>query len=320
MTDTPLSEILDPIRDEVTRVIRGQDSVVDHLLIAMLVGGHVLLEGTPGLGKTLLVRTLAHVSGCQFGRIQFTPDLMPTDVTGGSMYRENTGTFDFVPGPVFANLLLADEINRATPKTQSALLEAMQEGNVTSDGITHALPRPFVVLATQNPLESQGTYPLPDAQLDRFLFKLRMTTLSKDDERQMVQAHLDGFDGHRLELLQLRKLANASMWLGLRERVAEVRFDAALLDYVLAIVHATRAHRSLLSGASPRATIALAQSARAAAALDGRAFVVPDDIKSLAPAVLRHRVVLEPEVEFEGMSADDCLENILSSVPAPALS
>jgi MoxR-like ATPase len=305
------------IRAEISRALVGQDEVVDHTLVAILARGHVLLEGVPGLGKTLLVRALGQVLGCIFKRIQFTPDLMPSDVTGGNVFNQKKDAFEFFPGPVFTQLLLADEINRAPAKTQSALLEAMQEHSVTADGVTRPLPEPFFVIATQNPIESQGTYPLPEAQLDRFLFKVNIRHPTQAVEKRVLQNHLAGFDATQLERYGLQRVITAEELLAMQEALKSVRVDEGLLDYITEIVQRTRAHRSIYLGASPRASIALLQTARAQAAAEGREFAIPDDVKSLAPAVLRHRVVLHPDAELEGVSPDDCVEEILREATVP---
>jgi MoxR-like ATPase len=297
----------DSIRAEVERALVGQTDLVEHALIALLARGHVLLEGAPGLGKTLLVRVLGQVLACEHRRIQFTPDLMPSDVTG----------FEFVKGPVFTQLLLADEINRAPAKTQSALLEAMQERQVTVDGISRPLPEPFLVMATQNPIESQGTYPLPEAQLDRFMFKLAVLPPSHEVETAILRSHLAGFDAQALDRLALARVITPAGLLDMQAYARGLRVDEGIVTYIADIVCRTRDHRSLYYGASPRASIALMQGAQARAASRGRDFVIPDDVKALAPAVLRHRVGLQPDAEIEGLSTDDCVAEILRDVRVP---
>ncbi|MGH1346271.1 MAG: AAA family ATPase [Nannocystales bacterium] len=307
----------DQIKAEVGRVLLGQEEVVEHALVAILARGHVLIEGVPGLGKTLLVRVLSHVLGCSHKRIQFTPDLMPSDVTGGNVFNSREDRFEFQPGPVFTQLLLADEINRAPAKTQSALLEAMQESSVTVDGQTRPLPRPFFVMATQNPVESQGTYPLPEAQLDRFMLKIGVAHPPTDVEKQILRNHLEGFDPSALEQSQLQTVVDDAALLAMQSGLQGIGFTEEMLDYITDIVGRTRLHRSVLLGASPRGTIALAGAARARAAVMGREFVIPDDVKALAPAVLRHRIILQPDAEFEGLSTDLCVEQILSEAQVP---
>jgi MoxR-like ATPase len=307
----------DRIRDEVERAVVGQTHLVEHTLIALLSRGHVLLEGAPGLGKTLLVRVLGQVLACDHRRIQFTPDLMPSDVTGGNVFNQQKSAFDFLKGPVFTQLLLGDEINRAPAKTQSALLEAMQERQVTVDGTTRALPDPFLVLATQNPIESQGTYPLPEAQLDRFMFKLNVEAPTHDIETAILRNHLAGFDAQALDNLHLARVIAPAGLLAMQAHARSLRVDDGIISYIADIVCRTRGHRSLYFGASPRASIALLRGAQTRAASRGRDFVIPDDVKMLAPAVLRHRVGLQPDAEIEGMSTDDCVTEILRDVRVP---
>jgi MoxR-like ATPase len=305
------------IRSEVSRVLLGQDDVVEQVLLAIFARGHVLIEGVPGLGKTLLVRTLGRVLGSEFKRIQFTPDLMPSDVTGGNVFNQQQDAFVFLPGPVFTQLLLADEINRAPAKTQSSLLEAMQDRSVTVDGITRPLPQPFFTIATQNPIESQGTYPLPEAQLDRFLLKIDVGHPSREVEKSILTNYLRGFDPADLDTLGVRQVCTAKELLGLAAVAQTVAVDDGILDYIADITGRTRVQRSIYLGASPRASIALLTTARVCAASDGRSFVIPDDVKRLAPAVLRHRLVLHPDAEIEGMTTDDCVQSILREAPVP---
>jgi len=305
------------MRDEVERVIVGQQEIVEQVLVALLARGHVLVEGVPGLGKTLLARSLAAVVGVDFKRIQFTPDLMPTDITGGNVYDAQRSQFVFQPGPVFTQFLLADEINRAPAKTQSALLEAMQEGTVTADGASRKLPDPFFVMATQNPVESQGTYPLPEAQLDRFLLKLLVAHPTRESERAIVQGLLDGFDSRSFESAGLRRMAGAAELGAMREHLRTVRVAASIVEYITEIVGRTRGHPSVYLGASPRASLALTVVARVVAASEGRDFVTPDDVKAFGPPVLRHRLLLHPDAELEGITPDACIESILREVPVP---
>jgi MoxR-like ATPase len=309
--------IFTAMRTQVARVLLGQDEIVEEVLLAILARGHVLIEGVPGLGKTLLVRTLSRVLGCEFKRIQFTPDLMPSDVTGGNVWNQQQHAFQFVAGPVFTQLLLADEINRAPAKTQAALLEAMQDRSVSVDGISRPLPSPFFVIATQNPVESQGTYPLPEAQLDRFLMKILVRHPTREVEKAILRNHAAGFDASDLDTIQLERVATAADVVALQQSLGQVRVDEGIFDYITEVVARTRQHRSIYLGASPRASIALLKIARARAASEGRDFVSPDDVKFLAPAVLRHRLVLHPDAEIEGMNPDDCVAGILREVAVP---
>lgn len=300
--------------NEVSRVVLGQETTVGHALIALVSGGHLLLEGVPGLGKTLLVRSLGAVTGCSFGRIQFTPDLMPSDVTGGNVYNAKTSAFEFIPGPIFNQLVLADEINRAPAKTQSSLLEAMQERAVTVDGTTRKLPEPFLVLATQNPIESQGTYPLPEAQLDRFLLKVNVDYPSVEVEEQLLTAYVNGFDPQRLEVDQV---LSSDDLMSMKQALSKVTVSPEILSYITRLVSATRDHRSIEVGASPRASVGLLQTARAHAAAAARDFLIPDDVKSFAHPVLRHRLVLHPDAELEGVTPDDVVSSILTETSVP---
>jgi MoxR-like ATPase len=305
------------LREQVSRAFIGQEQVFDEVLLALLAAGHVLIEGVPGLGKTLLVRALAASVGCTFGRVQFTPDLMPTDVTGHAIYDPKAERFQIRRGPVFANLLLADEINRAPAKTQAALLESMQEGQVTIEGRRFALPAPFMVVATQNPIEQEGTYPLPEAQLDRFLIKVMIGYPTLDDEKRMVGEVLSGRVAADLDVSRVSPVLNQQELIALQQGVAALRVDPAVVDYAVRIVRATREWSGVIGGAGPRGGLALIRLARAQAVLDGRDFVTPDDVRAVALPALRHRLVLAPEALIERQRSDDVLKALLHKVAAP---
>ncbi|MDQ1678268.1 MAG: MoxR-like ATPase, partial [Actinomycetota bacterium] len=305
------------LRAEVGKAVIGQDAVVTGLVIALLARGHVLLEGVPGVAKTLLVRAVAASLALDTKRVQFTPDLMPGDITGSLVYDSGDRDFSFRPGPVFTNLLLADEINRTPPKTQASLLEAMEERQVTVDGVPRPLPDPFVVAATQNPLEYEGTYPLPEAQLDRFLLKLTVPLPSREEEVRVLQAHHAGFDPRDLAAAGVRAVAGAADLAAGRAAVQRVGVAPDVLTYVVDLCRATRSAPSLSLGASPRGATALLATAKAWAWLSGREYVTPDDVKALARPTLRHRVAVRPEAELEGVTADSVLDSVLASVPAP---
>ena len=303
------------VRTEIAKAVVGQDAVVSGLVIALLCRGHVLLEGVPGVAKTLLVRALAAALQLDFKRVQFTPDLMPGDITGSLVYDARTAAFTFREGPVFTNLLLADEINRTPPKTQAALLEAMEERQVSVDGEPRALPDPFIVAATQNPIEYEGTYRLPEAQLDRFLLKLTVPLPSRDQEVAILSRHAQGFDPRNLAAI--RPVAGAAELAAGRDGVRRVLVADEVLGYIVDIVTATRNSPSLQLGVSPRGATALLATARSWAWLTGRGYVTPDDVKAMARSTLRHRIGLRPEAELEGATPDGVLDGILSSVPVP---
>ncbi len=308
---------LTALRGEVAKAVVGQDAVVTGLVIALLCRGHVLLEGVPGVAKTLLIRTLAQALKLDFKRVQFTPDLMPGDVTGSLVYDNRSSEFEFREGPVFTNLLLADEINRTPPKTQASLLESMEERQVSVEGMPRALPDPFVVCATQNPIEYEGTYPLPEAQLDRFLVKLTVPVPSRDDEIAMLQRHAAGFDPRDLEAAGVTPVAGPQDLAAGREAVRQVMVDPKVSGYVVDLCRATRQSPSLQLGVSPRGATALLATSRAWAWLSGRDYVRPDDVKALARPTFRHRIQLRPEAELEGATADGVLDGVLTTVPVP---
>jgi MoxR-like ATPase len=318
--DTPAAagDRAQAVLDRVGAVVLGQEEVLRQMMVALLAGGHALMEGVPGTAKTLSIRSLAMALELRFGRVQFTPDLMPTDLVGVNMLDELKREFVYHPGPIFTDLLLADEINRAPAKTQAALLEAMGERQVTVDGRTRALPASFTVFASQNPVEYEGTYPLPEAQLDRFLLKIVIGYPSAEAERSILDRYADGFSADRAESYGLSAMMSAADLIGLRRAVAAVHVEPTVRDYITRIVRATREEPTLALGASPRASVALFLASRAEAFLSGRDFVTPDDVKVLALPVLRHRVMLTPEAEVEGQTVDDRLNGLLQTLPAPS--
>jgi MoxR-like ATPase len=314
------SRLVQDVSRQVAKRVVGQEYMVERLLISILTGGHVLLEGVPGLAKTLTVRTLAETIHTSFNRIQFTPDLLPADVIGTQIYDQSSGNFMVKKGPIFANIILADEINRAPAKVQAALLEAMQEKQVTIGGTTHVLEEPFLVLATQNPIEQEGTYPLPEAQVDRFMLKLRVGYPTRDEEKEIMRRMASG------DPIAVDAVAQPKTIMETRKRIADLYMDDRIVDYIVDIVHATREPKQfnlndlvplVEFGASPRATISLAQASRAHAFLRGRSFVTPDDVKAIAPDVLRHRVLTTYEAEAEEVTSDDIVQKILASIESP---
>jgi MoxR-like ATPase len=305
------------LRAEVAKVVVGQDGVLSGIVAALLVRGHVLLEGVPGVAKTLLVKTVAASLDLRYRRVQFTPDLMPSDVLGQTIFEQHSGSFRFREGPVFTNLLLADEINRTPPKTQAALLEAMEERQVSVDGQARPLPEPFVVIATQNPIEYEGTYPLPEAQLDRFLFKLLVPYPSAEQEVEVLARHHRGLDPHDLAVAGVHAVASAADLAAARAEVAGLTVQPPVLDYVVRLARATRESPSLTLGVSPRGATMLLHASKAWAWMSGRAYVTPDDVKAMAKPCFRHRVAVRPELELEGTTADRVLDGLLSVVPVP---
>jgi MoxR-like ATPase len=301
------------VLDEIERAVVGNRRALELVMIGILAGGHILLEDLPGLGKTLIARSFARTLGLDFARIQFTPDLLPSDVVGAPLYDQRTGQMVFRPGPVFTQLLLADEINRTPPKTQAALLEAMGEGQVSMDGETRQLPQPFVVLATDNPIEYEGTYELPEAQLDRFLMRLRLGYLQTADEVLMLQRRLE----RATERAELGQVTDAAELAAMRESLEQIEVSPDLLEYVVAVVRATREHAQIQVGASPRGALALVQLARGQAVLRKRDYVIPDDIKSIAVPALAHRITLHPELWVRQVSSDDVIARLLTTVPTP---
>ena len=317
MEVSEISALFDRATAEIGKVVVGQAELIEATLVALFCEGNVLIEGVPGLGKTLLVNTLSRVLSCRFRRIQFTPDLMPSDITGHSIYDMQERKFNFNPGPLFTNLLLADEINRAPAKTQSALLEAMQERQVTVDGVTYTLQRPFITIATQNPLEQEGTYPLPEAQLDRFIFKLLVDYPSQQQETEILAHYAAGRDPRHLDQYGLAPIVTADQVVAIQQAIQHVIIEPSIMAYITALVTRTRSWPTIEVGASPRASVNLLLGGRALAASSGRNYVVPDDVKQLAPWVLRHRLRLKPEAEIEGLSAETVIQDIIEGVEAP---
>jgi len=307
-----ISESAVRVRENIQQVIVGKDEVIDMAMVAVLCEGHVLLEDVPGIGKTMLARSIARTLGCRFQRIQFTPDLLPSDVTGINYFNQKNQEFEFRPGPVLSHVVLADEINRATPRTQSALLEAMQEQQITIDGVTHRLPRPFMVLATQNPIELEGTFPLPEAQVDRFLIKLPMGYPTEEEEHQILLRFQREDPLEDLEAVTKPDELTEMQW-----AVRQVRVENSVRKYIVDVVRATRAHPEIQLGVSPRGTLALYKCAQAWAAIRGREYVLPDDVKLLAPYVLTHRIIISPATRLRGREIADVLMDVIDTVPVP---
>jgi len=317
ITGEALIGLVDEIRAQVSQAFVGQLEVLDQIMIALLAGGHVLVEGVPGLGKTLLVRALATALDCGFARVQFTPDLMPSDISGHAFYDPKTEGFRIRRGPIFTNLLLADEINRAPAKTQAALLEVMQEQQVTIEGRSYLLPPPFLAIATQNPVEQEGTYPLPEAQLDRFLLKIFMGYPELADEVRMVGNVSTGRNAHDFDLGRVQRVLNRSQITAMQQGTAQVSVDEVVLDYAVRVARATREWPGISLGAGPRGSLALVRAARAQAVLERRDFVTPDDIRAVAKPALRHRITLAPELQIEGQRIDAVIDALLVKVEAP---
>lgn len=312
------AKLREKIQKEVQKVILGGEELIELCILALFCGGHILLEGPPGTGKTFLVRTLATALGMEFSRIQFTPDLMPSDIIGTNIFHFQTNQFILRKGPIFTQFLLADEINRTPPKTQAALLEAMQEGFVTLDGKSYPLPEVFTVVATQNPIEQEGTYPLPEAQLDRFLFKVIVSFPSEEDEVEMVKRHQSNLLKVKPEDLGVKPVTSSEEIVRLRQAIYQQVFIAEdMIRYVVKIVRGTRSSPHILHGASPRAALMLANAAKVRAVLYGRGYIIPDDIKTLVPHVLRHRIVLTPAAQIEGITPEKALEEVVRKVPVP---
>ena len=310
------AELIQHCRTELRKVVVGQQQAIDQLVLTLLCGGHALLEGVPGMAKTLLAKTLSKILKIEYQRVQCTSDLMPADILGTNVLNAATASFVFHRGPVFTDLLLVDEINRMPPRTQAALLECMEERQVTVDGVRHQLAPVFTVIGTENPIEFEGTYPLPEAQLDRFLLKINLDYLSSEDETQILNNHHNGFDAHQLDRMQLESIAG-SVLLAAREEVKGVRVEDALFRYLVQLIRRTRDWPSVSLGASPRAAVTLMLAAKGMAAMDGRDYLIPDDIKAMISPVLRHRLVLKPEAELEGVSADQVIRDLVKTIEVP---
>jgi len=324
MTDSIIStetgvvaRIGEMVSAEVGKAVKGQTAIIEGLLICLLAEGHALLEGVPGTAKTLMARALATSLQCEFHRVQFTPDLMPSDIVGTTVYDMKTAEFHVKKGPIFTSILMTDEINRTPPKTQAALLQAMEERRVSIDGVDHELPAPFFVIATQNPIEYEGTYPLPEAQLDRFLMKLKVDYPTPEEETDMLRMYREGFDPHQLALSDVRPVVAPELLAKANAEIKAVTVEEGVLKYLVELIAATRTAPQVMLGGSPRAAVALLRCSRAMAALEGRTFITPDDVKTVARPVLRHRLILRPEAEIEGFTTDQCVENVLTAAPVP---
>ena len=317
MNPAELHDIFQKLRAEAGKVLVGMDEPFELLIVALMTGGHVLLEGVPGTAKTLMAKTLAHLIQAQYSRVQFTPDLMPSDILGTSVFDISTGKFNLKKGPIFTQIMLADEINRAPAKTQSALLEAMEERQINLEGTRYPLGRPFMVIATQNPVEYEGTYPLPEAQLDRFLFKVLVPYASLDTEMEVLRRYHQGFDAHDLGTASLERLLTAEFVAGARQAINAVLVEEGIMRYIAQIIQTSRQSPDLILGASTRAATHVLLSAKTFAALQGRDYVTPDDVKTVIPPVFRHRIILKPETEIEGLDADAVIRRLMGSVAVP---
>ncbi|MBN2440570.1 MAG: MoxR family ATPase [Spirochaetales bacterium] len=317
LTIEDVHSLYEKVKEELQKVIIGQEDVIEHAIISLFSGGHILIEGVPGLGKTLLVSALSYIVGCTYKRIQFTPDLMPADIIGTTVYNVEDRSFLVKKGPVFTNMLLADEINRSPAKTQSALLEAMQERQVTIDGTIYPLEGFFICFATQNPIEMEGTYPLPEAQIDRFLMKVLISYPGQEDENQILKNYRQGFEAEHPATAEIKKILDVDHVIRISRAVGKVMIDDKIIDYITRIVTATRNYSGIAIGSSPRGSVALFKASRVKAIIEGRDFVNPDDVKSLVLPVLRHRLILDAESEIEGITPDDYLKKILVEIEVP---
>ena len=315
--ENTVQSVFDRIKKEAHKIIVGQEEIFELVVVSLFSGGHVLLEGVPGTAKTLIAKTLAMIVSGQFSRVQFTPDLMPSDIIGTSVYDLTTNQFNLKHGPVFTNVLLADEVNRSPAKTQSALLECMEERQVTIDGVRYELPTPFIVLATQNPIEYEGTYPLPEAQLDRFMFKLRVDYPGAELETQILMNYHKGFNATRLDEIDIETVIESEALTECRNNIQSVTVEETIFNYIVGLAEASRRSNELILGGSPRASIALLLASKSYAAIQGRDYIIPDDVKYLAPHVYRHRILLKPEAEIEGLTSDDVINRLIAEVEIP---
>ncbi|RKU30294.1 magnesium chelatase [Candidatus Poribacteria bacterium] len=315
--ENKLQTIFDKMKTEVQKAVVGQEELFELIVVGLFSGGHILLEGVPGTAKTLIAKTLAKLVSGEFSRVQFTPDLMPSDILGTSVYDSNTNLFNLKRGPIFTNVLLADEINRAPAKTQSALLECMEERQVSIDGIRHELQSPFIVIATQNPIEYEGTYPLPEAQLDRFIFKLLVDYPGQEVENQILMNYHEGFDATRLEAIGIQGVFETISLREYKNAIQQITVEPSIINYIVSLAEASRSSNELILGGSPRASVALLLTSKSYAALKGRDYIIPDDVKYLMPHVYRHRIILKPEAEIEGLTPDDVVDRLLAEVEIP---